>query len=79
MAPKYWFFKLYKEDDDVDFFVEKYYQEVLNKLNAQEVYDDLGHDSIIVCWEQPDEFCHRFLVSAWLEVELGIIVPEYDL
>lgn len=76
LAPKYWFFKRYKEDGDVDFYIEQYYREVLSKLNAQDVYDDLGEDSIVVCWEQPEEFCHRYLVSSWFKVELGIEIPE---
>jgi len=76
LAPKYWFFKRYKEDGDEDFYVEKYYHEVLSKLNAQEIYNDLGKNSIIACWEYPNEFCHRYLVSSWFKVELGIEVEE---
>jgi len=76
LAPKYWFFKRYKEDGDVDFYVEQYYKEVLSKLNAQEVYDELGHDSILLCWETPDEFCHRRVVAGWFEAELEIKVSE---
>jgi len=76
LAPKYWFFKRYKEDGDIDFYAEQYYKEVLSKLNAQEVYDELGHDAILLCWEMPNEFCHRHIVAGWFESELGIEVSE---
>lgn len=31
---------------------------------------------ILLCWEKPEEFCHRRLVAAWLESHLGVIIPE---
>ena len=76
LAPKYWFFKKYKEDGDEEFYVEQYYKEVLNKLDAQKVYEDLGEDAVILCWESSEKFCHRHIVAEWLEKELGIEVKE---
>lgn len=76
LAPKYWFFKKYKEDGDIMFYVEQYYNEVLSKLNAKEVYDELGEDAILLCYEAEDDFCHRHVVSSWLECELGIKINE---
>jgi CYTH domain-containing protein len=65
LAPKYWFFKKYKEDGDKDFYREQYYKEVLDKLDPEEVYKDLGKDAVLLCWENPDEFCHRHMVADW--------------
>ena len=77
LAPKYWFFKKYKEDGDEEFYTEQYYKEVLDKLNPKEVYEELGGDNaIILCWERYDKFCHRHLVAEWLMKELGIKVKE---
>ena len=76
LAPKYWFFKKYKEDGDEEFYTEQYYKEVLDKLDAQEVYEQLGENSIIICWENYNQFCHRFIVAEWLEKELGIKIKE---
>ena len=79
LAPKYWFFKKYKEDGDEEYYTKQYYKEMLNKLNAKEVYKELGgeeKDIILLCWENYDKFCHRFIVAEWLEKELGIEIKE---
>ena len=55
----------------------KGYAEVLAKLDAKAVYEFLGGDAILLCWEKPGEFCHRRLVADWLEQHLGIKVPEW--
>ena len=77
LAPKYWFFAKYKEDGDADYYVEQYYYEVLAKLDAQQVYEELGENAILCCWEDRG-FCHRFVVADWFKVELGIIIEELD-
>jgi uncharacterized protein (DUF488 family) len=76
LAPKYWFFKKYKEDGDTDFYIEQYYKEVLDKLDPQKVYEELGEDAVLLCWESYDKFCHRFLVADWLKEKLGIEIRE---
>jgi len=78
LAPKYWFFKIYKQDGDVDYYIEQYYREVLSRLNAQTVYDELGENAIITCWEYPGQFCHRYLVSSWFRNELGLEIGEWS-
>lgn len=52
------------------------YQKILDKLDPQKVFNDLGEDAILLCWEAPGKFCHRRLVAAWLEKHLGITIPE---
>lgn len=78
LAPKYWFFKKYKEDGNEEFYTEQYYKEVLNKLNPREVYNELGEDAILLCWEAPDKFCHRHIVAEWLFDNIGAEVKEYQ-
>ncbi len=40
------------------------------------------HEPVLLCWERPPfsetTWCHRRLVAAWLERELGLIVPEVE-
>jgi hypothetical protein len=31
---------------------------------------------VLLCWESPEQFCHRHLVSKWMEYETGMYVPE---
>jgi len=52
------------------------YQAILDRLDPHMVYEELGQDSILLCWEPPGAFCHRRLVARWLEESLGIEVPE---
>jgi len=76
LAPKYWFFDKYKRDGDKKYYTEQYYKEVLNKLNPEEVYNDLGQDTVLLCWEKPGEFCHRHIVAEWLSNALDIEIKE---
>jgi len=54
------------------------YNEILSKLDAQQVYEELGESAILLCYEKPGDFCHRQLVAEWFKTELGILVPEYE-
>ena len=76
LAPKFWFFEKYKRDGDKEFYTEQYYKEVLDKLDPEEVYNDLGQNAVILCWEKPGEFCHRHIVAEWLANALDIEVKE---
>lgn len=78
LAPKYWFFKKYKEDGDSKFYIEQYYKEVLDKLDPQIVFAELGENAILLCYEKPGDFCHRRLVAEWLKCKLGVRIEEYD-
>lgn len=54
---------------------ENYYREVfcnkLDELNAHNIigvleYMSKGRDIVLVCYERPENFCHRHLVAEWL-------------
>lgn len=76
LAPKYSFFKVWKETQDDDYYIEHYENEVLKQLNAIKVVAELKRlcgkstysdiDIALVCYEKPENFCHRHLVSDWL-------------
>jgi len=76
LAPKYWFFKKYKRDGDEKFYEEQFQLEVLDKLDPKQVYEDLGEDAVILCWEASGKFCHRHLVAKWLMKHLQIEITE---
>ena len=78
LAPKFWFFDKYKKDGDEVFYTEQYQKEVLDKLDPVEVYKELGENAILLCYEKPGSFCHRHLVSKWLEKHLGIQITEIE-
>jgi len=61
-----------------DIWSKKYYADVLSKLNAQEVYDRLPNNCVLLCHEKltpEDQTCHRRLIAKWFE-ENGIAVVE---
>jgi uncharacterized protein (DUF488 family) len=76
LAPKYWFFKKYKDDGDEKFYTEQYKKEVLDQLDPKKVFEELGENSVILCWEKSGKFCHRHLVAEWFKEKLGIEVTE---
>ena len=44
-------------------------------MNPEAVYKELEY-SILLCYEDNDEFCHRHIVSAWFELFLNEEVQE---
>lgn len=83
LAPKWEFFKVWKETKDNDYYIKNFKELVLDKLNVTEVIEDLmkltGSSSIaLVCYERPEDFCHRHLVSNWLN-ENGLECKEFKL
>ena len=82
LAPKYWFFKKYKEDRDNEFYALVFNKEVLSVLRPHEVLSDLkkltgNKIPCLLCYEKPGDFCHRHLVAEWLQNNCGIEVREY--
>jgi hypothetical protein len=46
------------------------------RLDPKEVYDSLGENAVLLCWEKPGYRCHRRLVAEWLEKALGVTITE---
>lgn len=79
LAPKYSFFKKWKETGDNAFYIENFLKQVLAEQNPDEIVKELYalaystaepgqviKDIALVCYEKPTDFCHRHLVSTWL-------------
>jgi len=58
-------------------YKEIYYKEVLNKLDAERVYEALK-DKVILCFEKDRNTCHRAIVAEWIEKETGHKVEEWN-
>lgn len=59
-------------------------RDVLDKLNAQVIVDELfrlsgGKSVVLMCYEKDRNTCHRSLVGNWIEEKLGIEVKEFRL
>ena len=71
LAPKYDFFMKWKENHDNDYYVKCFKEQVLDKLDANDVISELadvssGTNIALICYEKPGDFCHRHLVAEWL-------------
>ena len=74
LAPLWDIVQEYKNNGgDIERYKSRYYNEVLNKLNIDEVYKELeelsgGKNVVLLCYEgiRNNDFCHRHLVSQWL-------------
>ena len=63
------------EEANNRYYVQEYWNQVLSKLNPQEVYNELNN-RILLSYEPNTDFCHRHIVAAWFEILLGETVPE---
>jgi hypothetical protein len=73
LAPTREMLKMPREDYD------RHFLEMLTHLDPKTVYDRLGENAVMLCYEKPGEGCHRRIVAEWLEKALGIEIPELGL
>lgn len=74
LAPKYDFFMEWKKNHDNDYYIKCFKEQVTDKLDADNVIDDIGFlagydqtkNICLICYEKPTDFCHRHLVAKWL-------------
>ena len=82
LAPKMSFWRIWHnnigkvhEEENNKYYVREYWNQVLSKLDPEEVYRELDN-SVLLCYEPNTDFCHRHIVAAWFELLLGVKVPE---
>lgn len=85
LAPKREFFKTWRHNrgliDEVtnnEYYMKEFYEQVLKPLNPKQIYEQLDN-SILLCYEEHNEFCHRHIVAAWFELTLGVDVKEVNI
>ena len=73
LAPSYDILMEWKRLGNNRRYTERYIKEVLNKLTADAVVQELtalvrdpDKSICLVCYEKPTDFCHRHLVAKWL-------------
>ena len=59
-------------------YSEIYLNDILDKIDAERAFNDLGEDAVLLCWEKPGKqlFCHRRLIAEWFYDRLQIKVNE---
>lgn len=76
LAPKLSFWKVWKnnigkisDDENNKYYIEEYYKQVLSKLDPEEIYHKINN-KVLLCYEENMDFCHRHIISAWIELLL---------
>ena len=83
LAPKLSFWKKWHDNigkipelENIYFYIENYYYQVLKNLDINLLFSTLGNSFIMGCYEDNEEFCHRQIVASYLEMLLGIDINE---
>lgn len=63
-------------------YISLYIKYVTDRLDARVVVRELeqlthGRDCALLCYEKPDDFCHRHLFADWLSSKIGEPIEEY--
>lgn len=82
LAPSWSIYSEYKEFGDIEKYTKRYNEEILSKLNPEQVFQDLynlADESVnfaMLCYEKPTDFCHRHLVADWF-TKYGFTCKEW--
>lgn len=91
LAPKWNFFKIWKETHDNEYYVKEFNKQVLSGLDVYTCIDELlglltveqrrlyannELHIVLLCYEKIGDFCHRHIVSDWFNRH-GIVCKEY--
>lgn len=84
LAPTFDILMQYKESGDEARYIARFNDEILGLISPQAVYnliEDItrandADKAALVCFEKSGDFCHRHLVSAWLNNALGLTIEE---
>ena len=68
LAPSWSIYKEYNETNDKEKYTKRFYEERLSKIDLDEIIRGweyqygCGKTFVLLCYEKPDEFCHRHIV-----------------
>ena len=80
LAPrKDWFWEWKNGHLPNEWYIQKYNETVLSKLNPEKVIEELGDNAVMLCYEKPGDFCHRHLIADWITEKTGVKVDEIQL
>lgn len=77
------------DEELIDWYIKEFYELRLKHLNPYDLLNTLnqkfGDEIVLLCHELPEKtiskqtFCHRRLLADWIELEIGIIIPEISI
>lgn len=63
------------EEENIKYYIEEYYKQVLSKVDIEELLKD-EKDPILLCYEKGQDFCHRHVLAEYIEIKYGIKVRD---
>jgi len=74
LAPPVWLLNKAKAGISNEQYRSLFFEHVLSKLSKEKVLQDLqrlsyGKDIVLLCYEKPEDICHRHYVAEWLGAE----------
>jgi hypothetical protein len=84
LAPTYNLFQKYKNGGSEEDYIKEFQEEVLNKIDINDILREYslkyGAMSRIVflCYEKPEDFCHRQLVAEHIQEKYKVKVKELN-
>lgn len=65
-------------------YITLYEAQILKKLNVGEFLNKVttlsgGRDVALCCYEKPNDFCHRHLLSKWIKEKSGYEITEFGI
>lgn len=79
LAPTWEIVSAYKSGMINDAEYVQAYLHLLNEDRALDPHDVLARlddNTVLLCYERPEDFCHRHIVAWWFEERCAIEVPE---
>lgn len=82
LAPSWEILNNWKREPDEKCYVRDFCAQILDKLYPPSVVREIlrmcpeGMEPCLICYEKPEDFCHRHIVAGWLR-DSGYIVKEY--
>lgn len=68
----------YKTGTITDSVYTYQYNQLLNKVDVEDLLKKIPNGSILLCYELPGKFCHRHLVANWLNKTGLVRIGEID-
>ena len=71
LAPSWSIYSEWLSYHDTIRYRQRFFKEILSKRNPEQVYHELyelndnSFDFAMICYEKPEDFCHRHLVAEW--------------
>lgn len=79
LAPDKAIVRAYKKGQISNRQYTRLYIDQLNaNVDAEKMVEHLPDNAVLLCYEKPEDFCHRHLAAWWIEKHAGICVSEIE-